>query len=250
MAIDWFTVAAQIVNFLILVWLLKKLLFRPIMNAMERRELGISGRLQQAHEQLKEAEALQQQYQRQLQLLQAEKDAALARAREEAESEKTLLLQQLNDDIQRKRAQFEADLLLQQQELGEQIGLLLAEKSTALCNRILTRLADQSLEQRLIEQFLEKLARMPQAEQSGLKRALEQQGASVTTRFPPDEATRRKLQQWFNEIVVGCNVTFAQSDALLCGIALEAGGRSWEWTIERYLGELETELIKVPAKTA
>ncbi|WP_031434492.1 F0F1 ATP synthase subunit B family protein [Methylomarinum vadi] len=249
MAIDWFTVAAQIVNFLILVWLLKKLLFRPIMNAMERRELGISGRLRQAHEQMGEAEALQQQYQRQLQQLQAEKEAALDQAKQEAEDEKTVLLQQLNEELQRKKAQFDSDIRQQQQELDEQIASALTDKALALSDHILTQLADQTVEQRIIEQFLGHLAALPQTEQSEIKQTLHQHGATLITRFQPDDATKRKLLQWFLDFVPDCSLIFIQRDTLICGIALEAGGRSWEWTIERYLGELETELIKLPGKT-
>ncbi len=44
MSIDWFTTGAQIINFLILIWLLKKLLFKPIINAMEQREQGLANR--------------------------------------------------------------------------------------------------------------------------------------------------------------------------------------------------------------
>lgn len=248
MAIDWFTVAAQIVNFLILVWLLKKLLFRPIMNAMERRELGISGRLRQAHEQMAEAEVLQEQYRKQLQQLQVEKDGILAQAREEAEREKTVMLQRLNDEVQHKKAQFEEEIWQQQQELGVQISLALAEKTLLLSDRLLTQLADQTLEQRIIEHFLGHLETLPQTERTRIKQALEQHGASVFTALPANEATRQKLQQWFNDFAPGCRLTINQRDSLICGIALEAGGRSWEWTIERYLGELETELIKDPGE--
>ncbi|NLX99005.1 MAG: hypothetical protein GXY83_22905 [Rhodopirellula sp.] len=39
MPIDWFTVAAQVVNFLILVWLLKRFLYKPILHAIARKTL-------------------------------------------------------------------------------------------------------------------------------------------------------------------------------------------------------------------
>ena len=45
MDVDWITVSAQIVNFLILVWLLKRFLYRPVLNAMNRREQRIHQRL-------------------------------------------------------------------------------------------------------------------------------------------------------------------------------------------------------------
>ncbi len=48
MLIDWFTVVAQAINFLILVWLLKRFLFKPILHAIDEREKGIANQLAQA----------------------------------------------------------------------------------------------------------------------------------------------------------------------------------------------------------
>ncbi|WP_305909486.1 hypothetical protein Q9L42_005205 [Methylomarinum sp. Ch1-1] len=251
MSIDWFTVAAQIVNFLILVWLLKKLLFRPLMNVMERRELGINGRLQQAHRQMDEAQALKQQYQQHLQQLQEERDAKMAEARQQAEDEKTELLRRLGDDMQRKKMQFEAEMQRQQQELGESIRQMLSEKALALSDKILTELASESLEQRIIERFLEHLSSLPQDERDAFTQALRQQHqATIITGFPANEANRRRIQRWLDEFAPDCRLLFEQRDAIVCGIALEVGGRSWEWNVDRYLSELESELLTSPGKSS
>ena len=55
MLIDWFTVGAQALNFLILVWLLKRFLYKPILDAIDAREERIDAELAAAA--LKEAEA-------------------------------------------------------------------------------------------------------------------------------------------------------------------------------------------------
>ena len=48
MLIDWFTVVAEIVNFLILLWLLKRFLYKPVLNAMDKREATIASRENEA----------------------------------------------------------------------------------------------------------------------------------------------------------------------------------------------------------
>lgn len=55
MLIDWFTVIAQVLNFLILVWLLKRFLYKPILNAIDEREKRVAAELADAD--AKEAEA-------------------------------------------------------------------------------------------------------------------------------------------------------------------------------------------------
>ena len=48
MLIDWFTVGAQALNFLILVWLMKHFLYKPILNAIDAREKLIATELADA----------------------------------------------------------------------------------------------------------------------------------------------------------------------------------------------------------
>ena len=57
MELDWLTVAAQIVNFLVLVWLLQHFLYAPITKAMSHREERIEERLADARKSREEAEA-------------------------------------------------------------------------------------------------------------------------------------------------------------------------------------------------
>ena len=45
MLIDWFTVGAQALNFLILVWLMKHFLYQPILHAIDAREKKIAAEL-------------------------------------------------------------------------------------------------------------------------------------------------------------------------------------------------------------
>ena len=48
MSIDWFTFTAQIINFLVLVWLLSHFLYKPIVNAMNDRQARIAAEHEQA----------------------------------------------------------------------------------------------------------------------------------------------------------------------------------------------------------
>ncbi|MCF8123589.1 MAG: hypothetical protein K9K34_14360, partial [Desulfarculaceae bacterium] len=77
MLIDWFTVAAQVVNFLILVWLLKHFLYDRIIKAIDQREADIAARSE-------EAEAKQD--------AAARKESELAQRRRELEEQSGSLL--------------------------------------------------------------------------------------------------------------------------------------------------------------
>lgn len=244
MSIDWFTTGAQIINFLILVWLLKKLLFKPIIGAMERREQGLASRLQQAETKMSEAQALKNQYEKHLQQLQIEKDQVLLQARQQAESEKAQLLQSLSEEIQQKKYQFDTEMRKQQQELAPLISRTIAEKSLSLSHKTLTTLADQTLEKRIIEYFLQHLSDLSDDEQVQIKQSLiKDNPATIITSFEPDTASQKQIQTWFDNFSPGCKLLFEQQDYMVSGISLEADGGSWEWNVDRYLTELGAELF-------
>ncbi|MFU8788822.1 MAG: hypothetical protein ACNA7G_07315 [Methylobacter sp.] len=242
MAIDWFTVGAQIINFLILVWLLKKFLYRPITEAMHSREQGLLERLQQAQIDRSEAEQLKNQHQSSLQQLHNDADKIRSDARQQAEAERLLQLQNLDSEMQQKKNQFVEELQRQQQAAGAAIKQLIAEKTVQLTGKILEDLADQRLEQQIVRQFLQHLDTLPDGQQTLLQQALSQNGAAIiSSAFLLDDALGQALRERLAQDGAD-NVVFEQDPHLVCGITLEASGRSWEWTLERYLAELESEL--------
>ena len=91
MLIDWFTVIAQVVNFLILVWLLKRFLYRPILNAIDAREKRIATELADAD--AKKAEAIKErdEFQHKNEEFDRQRAALLSQATDEAKAERQRL---------------------------------------------------------------------------------------------------------------------------------------------------------------
>ena len=83
MKLDWFTVAAQIGNFLLLLWLLKRFLYRPILAAMAARQQRVAAALAEAQAQAVAAETLRRDCLTRQQELAATRETWLAQAREE-----------------------------------------------------------------------------------------------------------------------------------------------------------------------
>jgi vacuolar-type H+-ATPase subunit H len=98
MKIDWFTFAAQIVNFLVLVALLRWLLYDPIVRAMKKREEKIAGRLEEADRKREEAEEKVQEYEEKSRQLDQKRDELLKEARHEAHEEQQRLLKEAKQE--------------------------------------------------------------------------------------------------------------------------------------------------------
>src|SRR5271167_451595 len=92
MLIDWFTVCAQAINFLILVWLLKHFLYKPILNAIDVREKRIAAELADAAAKKAEAEKERDEFQHKNEEFDKQRASLLAKATDEAKAERQRLL--------------------------------------------------------------------------------------------------------------------------------------------------------------
>ena len=92
MLIDWFTVGAQALNFIILVWLLKRFLYKPILNAVDAREKRIAAELADADAKKAEAQKERDEFQHKNEEFDQQRAALLSKATDEAKAERQRLL--------------------------------------------------------------------------------------------------------------------------------------------------------------
>src|SRR5271169_5229977 len=92
MLIDWFTVVAQAVNFLVLVWLLKRFLYKPVLAAIDAREKKIAAELEDAADSKAQTQVERDEFQRRNEAFDKQRDELLRKATEEANAERQRLL--------------------------------------------------------------------------------------------------------------------------------------------------------------
>lgn len=240
MQIDWLTVAAQIVNFLVLVWLLKHFLYGPVTSAMARREQRISERLESAREREDAAERERERLHQRMERLEDRRDAVLEQAREEADGEKQRLLEAARAEVEDKREQWRAQLRDEQADFRKQLRRQTAEGFAALARKALSDLADVRLEDRLVETLGARLAGLDEDEREHFRGADE---LVVSTGFALDDDRRGRLIELVQEhLGDDTEPGFEQDPELVCGIALTAGGRRFAWSLADYLDGFERKL--------
>lgn len=90
----WFTIVAQAINFLILVWLLKRFLYKPILQAIDAREKGIATQLAAAVAKEAEAQKKADDLQHKNEAFDKERAALLIKATDDAKAEGQRLIDQ------------------------------------------------------------------------------------------------------------------------------------------------------------
>jgi len=98
MLIDWFTVGAQVLNFLILVWLLKRFLYKPILNAIDAREKQIATELANAEAKKADAQKEHDEFEKKNQVFDDERGSMLAKAKQDAQAEHDRLINEAKKD--------------------------------------------------------------------------------------------------------------------------------------------------------
>jgi F-type H+-transporting ATPase subunit b len=243
MLIDWFTVSVQIVNFLILVALLKHFLYAPILRAMDERERTIAARLDDAATAKQEAEAKAAILSREQEEFALTRNQLELEAHQEIERWKDESLERIKDEIKAQRANWQQNLVDEQETFLQKLKIQISRQVFLVAQKALADLADSSLESRLLETFLKKVEQEPgdPLEKSDLNTKTLQ----VLTGFPLNnqqkETLRSKLGLTFSSFN---DVNFSDDETLGLGIRLLANDRKWEWNLSRYMQDIEKEIIQ------
>ena len=242
MLIDWFTVGAQAVNFIILVWLLKRFLYKPILNAIDAREKRIATELAAAGAREALAQKSRDEFDERNKQFDQDRNALMAKATLEIKAEHERLLDDArkaaNDLLSEQRAAARSDATA----LMDQMMRLAASEVFDVARRALGDLASVTLEERLGEIFTRRLREMkPDAKQLlDLELKAPHSAAVVRSRFSLATQERATIQNALNEtFAANIRLAFEAAPDSVCGIELTVGGQKLSWSIAGYLGALE-----------
>ena len=224
--LDWTTFVLEIVNFLILVWVLQRFLYRPVRAVIRRRQEAITRTLSEARDAQGEAERTKQQYENRLATWEREQADARARLAEEIESERTRRMATLQMELAREQERsrvLEARRAEDARRRSEDEAL---NRAALFGARLLTRVATPDLEMRIVEVFLEDLRELPAEKRQPLRAACREDGAHiiVTSAYPLRTDQRSRLTAALGELADrGVVCEFVQDPALLGGVLVGVG---------------------------
>lgn len=239
MSIDWITVGAQIVNFLVLIWLLKRFLYRPVLDGIDAREKEISERMAEAATIREAAETARAEHNTLIARLRAGQAGALDEARTAAETEYDALVAQ----ARKRMAQEQAERKAQQEDEARRYTAELhrtgAEALLALTRKALSDLADETFEERVVAHTV---TRLGEVADELLTAAGDSREAVVLTRAPLPPETSELLIHEAARVLPGITLRFDTDSSLAPGLSLRLGGAQVAWTLDSYLDGLETVL--------
>jgi F-type H+-transporting ATPase subunit b len=248
MLIDWFTVIAQVVNFLILVWLLKHFLYKPILNAIDAREKKIADELANADAKKSEAQKEKEDFKRKNEEFDQQHATLLNKAKGEANAERQKLLDGARKEASDLRAKQQEALRNDKENLNKEISRRTQREVFAIARKALKDLAGTSLEERMVDIFAQKLRELKGKEKEQLTSALSgsQSPVLVRTAFDLPQAQRDLIKKTIKETAgIEIRARFETAPDLVSGIELTTNGQKVAWSIADYLTSLERNIDEV-----
>lgn len=242
MLIDWFTVIAQVINFLILVWLLKRFLYQPILDAIDAREKRIAKELADADAKKSEAQQEHDEFERKNEEFDQQRAALMEKATEDAQANGQRMLdeaRQAADALSKKRQEA---LKNEAHHLNRSLTARTQQEVFAIARKALTDLAGASLEERMVEAFIARLGAMDEESKAALGESIKAASESVLVRsaFELPEPQRTAIQEALDETFsLQIPLRFEIAAEQLGGIELSANGQKVAWSIAGYLASLE-----------
>jgi F-type H+-transporting ATPase subunit b len=222
MRFDLWTMALQTVNVLILIWLLQRFLFKPVLGLIARRRDEIEQSFEEAEEEMAKARGAEQRFEEQRQDLAKRSDEILQQSHAKARDA-------YNETIEKGRqeaAQFlEAERRRIEDERRDALIELrdkAVELSIDLAGRLLGELDPATVSQAFLASIERHLRTMAADELSELRRQTEQGGTLlVVSALALDDTERQRWKEALVGILGGkTRIRFETDDDLIAGAEL------------------------------
>lgn len=248
MTIDWFTVVAQALNFLVLVWLLKRFLYKPILNAIDARELRIAAELADAAAKKTDAEKERMAFLQKNAEFDEHHDTLLKQASAEASAERQRLVDEARHTADTLREERNEILNTEFKTLQNDIVRRSRDEVFATTQKILGELSGTTLEARMVELFIRRLDDLDGPTKKGL---MASQKAAPTpyiiqTAFDLTSEQKTAITTAINETFAAApQVKFETNPAVIGGVELITDGHKIAWSFSEYLVDLQKNISQI-----
>ncbi|MEB3181895.1 MAG: F0F1 ATP synthase subunit delta [Nostocaceae cyanobacterium] len=244
MLIDWFTVFAQFVNFIIIVFLLQRFLYKPITQAMDERQKRMYARWEEAEQARQSAEKQAEIYQQKQQELEKQRNTLITKMEEKVNEYRQELIHQARQEVEEMQAKWRTAIEQEQDGFLENLQIHMQNQIFMITQRILQDLANSDLEQQVINQFINRMRSLDEEEINNWSKLLDDKFAQdivINSNFDLSSDSRHKIINILREkqIIKKHNVQFATDNDLICGIELKIGGNQITWSVDNYLQKIQ-----------
>ena len=226
MELSWSTFVLEIINFLILVWILKRFLYKPVLAVITQRQQAIKKSMTDAETLQQDATKMRQQYESRLADWDKEKQKARESLNRELDAERNRQLQALDTVLQQEREKTVAAQARRRDDerhKEQQTALGLAAR---FASRLLEQAAGPDVEKRLVDLLITELSAIPDKRLTALQTSYGNTADKivVSSAYPLDHEQCQQLEQSLAKIIrADCSIQYEQNPELIAGVEITIG---------------------------
>ena len=241
MHIDWFVFFAQIVNFLILLFLLKKFLYGRIINAMDARQAKIEAIFAEAEECRQKAREEASKYEQCLMEQARTSEEFTNKARADADAYRRELMQKVREEIDTIQTRWFETLCLERANVFHELRRLTGMEVYAIARQVLKDLADEELEERMVQVLAKRIETLGREEREKIRTlTAEGEPIRVFSAFALSQEARVRLDQAIHRgLGPDLSGAYETAEDVLSGCELRIDGYKVAWSAKDYLDTLE-----------
>jgi F-type H+-transporting ATPase subunit b len=245
MQINWFTVIAQIINFLVLVWLMKKYLYKPILQAIDEREKRIASEIADAKSKMTEAKKEQDEFQKKNDAFDRHKKKIMDQATSDAEDERQKLLDAAKKEAAGVKQKLEEASKELQENLSNEISQKTQHEVLSITKKALSELASTNLEEQSVHVFIRNIKAITEKDKKQFIDAFHSDSTPVWVKSAFD--LPEKEQKSITTAIAGVlghdvKYEFKTDPKMISGIELAANGYKLSWSLAGYINSLEKSI--------
>lgn len=238
MLIDWFTVFAQIINFLILVWLLKRFLYRPILSAIEKREDFVKAQLDLAASKLIEVQERRDLLEAEKASFEENKKIEMTKVIDEAQLLKVSLIEDAKEDMEALSQRQIIRLNEEEDTFKKDLIRKTQNEVFVIARKALSDLASENLEAQMVNKLIGKIDLLGSAEREAVIHGLKSTNRPLLIRSTSELSMTQKNE--ISKALIGflkdeVSIDFDIDSKLICGIEIVTNGYKLDWNIDEYL---------------
>ena len=226
MELNWSTFILEIINFLVLVWILKHFLFKPVMDIIARRRTEIERSLADAETLKTDAQGLQNQYESRLADWEQERQNLRETLAREIELERSNRMAELQTVLEQEREKAKMAEQRRQEDAMRKVEETALMQGAQFATLLLKQTSGPDTETRLIEMAINELEHLPAEHVENVQKSLGKSSKPVVvvTAFPLLDEQRNKLSLVLSKLTQSDKqVRFEQNRELLAGIRITIG---------------------------
>ncbi len=243
MNISWFEIIAQIINFFIILFLLQKLLYKPILNVMAARQERIQKSQIEADEKMDEAEKLMNQYNKKMADIQKEKQDIMDGARKEAEEKKEALLENYRQEAESKRNAYLKEIDDEKERFIANLRKKLGSGAVAIASHIVSTVSSKDLDKEVFQRFVANLKDLGQEIPN--MESLDEETIDIYSARELSDDEKKTVEDVLNKQIQHIQqIEYRIDPDLIVGYEMHLQTYTVHASVKNYLDEIEQDIIK------